>query len=62
MKPDQKFQIVIACRACNELKSDMLPEQWAAVMRNVPEWWKLIKTTNQRGLRLFANLYRKEWK
>lgn len=31
---------VWACRRCNHLKGDMIPEEWAAYMRAVPNWWR----------------------
>lgn len=34
---------VPCCRACNNLKGDMLPDEWRAYMRANPEWWKLYK-------------------
>lgn len=30
---------VWACRQCNELKRDMLPNDWRAFMECYPEWW-----------------------
>ena len=32
---------VDACRACNQLKGDMLPTEWAAFMKANPKWWQL---------------------
>lgn len=31
--------IVLACTACNNLKSDMMPDEWTAYMAANPEWW-----------------------
>lgn len=33
-------EIVWACRSCNQLKADRLPEQWARFMRRNPRWWE----------------------
>lgn len=33
-------QIVWACRQCNMLKRDMMPNEWSAFMRENPEWWR----------------------
>lgn len=30
---------VLACRRCNGIKSDMMPEEWAAFMTAHPKWW-----------------------
>lgn len=32
---------VESCRACNEVKGDMHPNDWHKFMRENPEWWKL---------------------
>lgn len=45
---------VLACRACNELKGDMRPDQWLRFMAETPEWWAMFYRTGLRGLRLFA--------
>lgn len=47
---------VPCCRACNEIKGDMTPRQWSIVMRVRVRWWDLYKTTNMRGVQLFAAL------
>lgn len=31
---------VWACRQCNNLKKDMLPEDWRDFMECFPQWWK----------------------
>jgi 5-methylcytosine-specific restriction endonuclease McrA len=28
------------CRACNNIKADMTPNEWSLYMRQNPEWWK----------------------
>jgi hypothetical protein len=33
-------KIVWACRHCNELKSDMLPDDWQSFMECYPRWWE----------------------
>jgi hypothetical protein len=43
---------VAACRACNELKGDMLPTEWAIVMRDIPQWWRLAAMRGPRGAQL----------
>lgn len=30
---------VWCCYRCNQMKSDMTPDQWAAFMANTPHWW-----------------------
>lgn len=32
-------ETVWACRLCNELKKDMMPDDWEAFMECFPEWW-----------------------
>lgn len=31
---------VPCCRTCNNLKGNMLPEEWRAFMVANPEWWR----------------------
>lgn len=33
-------RIVWACRLCNNLKGDLLPEEWSDFMRAYPRWWE----------------------
>lgn len=47
---------VPCCRACNEVKGDMAPDQWFAFMAAQPAWWTLYKTTGLRGVQLYAAL------
>ena len=49
-------KMVPCCRACNEIKGDMTPDQWSHVMRTVPGWWGLYTTQTLRGMRLFTTL------
>lgn len=30
---------VLACRQCNSLKRDMMPDEWEAFMSDNPTWW-----------------------
>ena len=32
---------VPCCRACNEVKADMLPGEWRSFMAHNPKWWRL---------------------
>jgi hypothetical protein len=32
---------VWACRQCNGLKADMMPDEWTVFMARHPEWWKM---------------------
>lgn len=41
---------VIACRACNHIKGDMLFSQWVAFMNENPEWWKSYNKNKHRNL------------
>lgn len=34
---------VWACRLCNAIKGDMLPDEWAAFMADYPRWWLLTQ-------------------
>ena len=43
---------VWACFACNNLKGDMMPAEWAVVMRDIPQWWRLGKMRGPRGAQL----------
>ncbi len=47
-------RIVFACKACNELKGNMPPELWVEFRKHHPEWWKLYRGTNFRGMRLYS--------
>ena len=47
---------VKACRACNELKADLHLKSWIWIITNVPQWWKLHKEQNYRGIALFKRL------
>lgn len=38
---------VWACRQCNALKHNMMPNEWSAFMQKFPEWWK--RPEFQRG-------------
>lgn len=40
---------VPCCLACNQLKADMLPEQWRAFCEANPSWWLLFR--DKRGRR-----------
>lgn len=33
-------RIVLACRTCNSIKKDMLPDDWRDFMRCFPTWWE----------------------
>lgn len=35
---------VLCCRACNGIKSNMLPAEWASYRENNPGWWVLYGT------------------
>ena len=48
-------ETVRACRACNELKGDMTPEQWQEVMTEIPGWWRLYTRSGRRGRNLYNN-------
>lgn len=48
-------RVVPCCLACNSLKGDMLPGEWAAWTAQRPEWWRLWKSSavtrsTRRGL------------
>ena len=45
---------VLSCAACNGLKGNMNPVQWAYVMENIPEWWKLGAMRGPRGEQLVS--------
>ena len=51
-----RSSIVIACICCNQLKGDMSPTEWSEIMRDVPRFWLLAKTTTYRGARLYHHL------
>lgn len=34
---------VRACFACNQLKGDMSPDEWAAYRATTPTWWRLAR-------------------
>lgn len=44
---------VLCCRACNEIKGDMNPDQWREIMALVPQWWGLYGSRGPRGVRLY---------
>lgn len=35
------LETILACFQCNQLKSDMMPEDWSRVMRENPGWWEI---------------------
>lgn len=39
---------VDCCRACNQLKGCMSPDEWREFREAHPEWWKLYKTRDGR--------------
>jgi hypothetical protein len=49
-------RIVIACRQCNEVKGNMLPQQWAHFIATVPRWWDYAKLPGDRGIGLYLRL------
>lgn len=53
---DKRRNIVMACQACNEVKGNMPPEDWEAVMAQVPCWWRIAKVKSPRGRHLIAAL------
>lgn len=50
------WRTVRCCRACNEVKGNMMPDQWVEFMRETPEWWRLYKLTGLRGMKLYTAL------
>lgn len=36
-------ETVFSCVACNEVKGDMMPDEWAEFQGANPEWWTLWK-------------------
>lgn len=50
---DTKENRVIACLRCNNIKGNMMPDEWAAYMEATPMWWTL--TRYQRRLRALGN-------
>jgi hypothetical protein len=42
------------CKACNELKGDMLPDLWDHFRRHHAKWWTLYGDQRLRGQRLYA--------
>lgn len=32
-------RLVWACRQCNSIKGDMMPQDWSAFMKANPNWW-----------------------
>lgn len=46
-------ETVRACLACNALKGDMTPSQWADFMATTPEWWIRFTRGRARGKRLY---------
>lgn len=40
---EKEGNIVLCCRACNELKGAMLPHEWDAFRRARPQWWELYR-------------------
>jgi hypothetical protein len=41
--------IIMACLQCNNIKGDMMPEQWTRFMESFPKWWKLPRTALNRA-------------
>lgn len=47
-----RSNLVRCCYDCNQLKGGMHPKEWAIVMRDIPEWWRLAKMKGPRGTEL----------
>lgn len=45
--------VVWCCFACNNLKGDMHPDFWEAIITTVPEWWRLAERKGPRGINLW---------
>lgn len=41
--------ITLACAACNSMKADMTPHQWAEFMMANPQWWQRSKLRRVRS-------------
>jgi hypothetical protein len=41
--------IIMACLQCNNIKGDMMPEQWTRFMEGFPKWWTLPRTALNRA-------------
>lgn len=48
--------VVWACHACNQLKGDMHPNFWRALMDRVPRWWEMAPQKGPRGIALVQHL------
>lgn len=45
-------KMVWACRLCNSLKADRMPEQWTRFMQRNPRWWEHPYFTGERRRRV----------
>ncbi len=54
--------IVWCCRQCNEIKSDMMPEDWIAFMASIPRWWEhpQFKDCGKPGAQLTYRAWQQE--
>jgi hypothetical protein len=48
---------IICCLKCNGIKSDMLPDAWAAYMAANPGWWLLTKAERKARRRAARRVY-----
>jgi hypothetical protein len=46
--------LVHCCYQCNQIKADMMPEQWTVFMAENPEWWLKRPVTPPKRLPTFA--------
>lgn len=42
-------ETVPCCKACNSVKGDRSPDEWATFMKENPEWWRLYRPRKRRG-------------
>lgn len=39
------------CRACNQVKADLTPQEWDAFRARYPRWWQFFPLQNARTIR-----------
>lgn len=50
-------KIVLACRTCNAIKGNMLPDDWKAFMQSFPRWWENDNFTKEPAKVTYATAW-----
>lgn len=42
---------ILACKTCNGMKGNMMPNEWQKFMHNFPKWWNMNPIDRQLALK-----------